>query len=94
MLCRLRSRIRTGASVNQARTRTYLGAAAVVASVFAPQQCGLYDYNCRRLEGANCRRDWWAPQVVDVEGRTLKLTGTAEEQYREWRKLLHEMSYD
>ena len=44
--------------------------------------------------GANCRRDWWAPQVVDVEGRTLKLTGTAEEQYREWRKLLHEMSYD
>jgi hypothetical protein len=35
-----------------------------------------------------------APQVIDVEGRTLKLTGTAEEQYREWRKLLHEMSYD
>ena len=32
-----------------------------------------------------------APQVVDVEGRTLKLTGTAEEQYREWRKLLHEL---
>jgi len=32
-----------------------------------------------------------APQVVDVEGRTLKLTGTADEQYREWRKLLHEM---
>jgi hypothetical protein len=32
-----------------------------------------------------------APQVVDVEGRMLKLTGTAEEQYREWRKLLHEM---
>jgi hypothetical protein len=28
---------------------------------------------------------------VDVEGRTLKLTGTAEEQYREWRKLLHEL---
>ena len=29
-------------------------------------------------------------QVVEVEGRTLKLTGTAEEQYREWRKLLAE----
>ena len=27
-------------------------------------------------------------QVVEVEGRSLKLTGTAEEQYREWRKLL------
>ncbi len=35
-----------------------------------------------------------APQVVDVEGRTLKLTGTAEEQYREWRQLLHEMYLD
>lgn len=29
-----------------------------------------------------------APQVVELEGRTLKLTGTAEEQYREWRRLL------
>jgi hypothetical protein len=32
-----------------------------------------------------------APMVVDVEGRTLKLTGTAEAQYAEWRKLLHEL---
>ena len=31
-----------------------------------------------------------APQVVEVEGRSLQLTGTAEEQYREWRKLLAE----
>lgn len=29
-----------------------------------------------------------APQVVDVEGRSLRLTGTAEEQYRQWRQLL------
>jgi hypothetical protein len=35
-----------------------------------------------------------SPQVVDVEGRTLKLTGTAEEQYREWRELLHAMYLD
>jgi hypothetical protein len=109
----------------QARTRTYLGAAAVVASVFVPQQCGLYDYNCRRVEGAvrtagaiggaasilsglkkysdarthaqalkelsESFQNEVAPQVVDVEGRTLKLTGTAEEQYREWRKLLHQI---
>lgn len=27
-------------------------------------------------------------QVIEVEGRSLKLTGTAEEQYREWRRLL------
>jgi hypothetical protein len=37
-------------ALTQARTRTYLGAAAVVASVFVPQQCGLYSYNCRRME--------------------------------------------
>jgi len=112
-------------TLNQARTRTYLGAAAVLASVFVPQQCGVYDYNCRRIEGAvrtagaiggaasilsglkkysdakthaqalkelsDSFQNEMAPQVVDVEGRTLKLTGTAEEQYREWRKLLHEL---
>jgi hypothetical protein len=32
-----------------------------------------------------------APQVVDVEGRTLRLTGTAEEQYREWREMLKQL---
>jgi hypothetical protein len=112
-------------TLNQARTRTYLGAAAVLASVFVPQQCGLYDYNCRRLEGAvrtagalggaasilsglkrysdarthaqtlgelsESFQNEMAPQVVDVEGRTLKLTGTADEQYQEWRQLLQEM---
>jgi phosphoglycolate phosphatase-like HAD superfamily hydrolase len=35
-----------------------------------------------------------ASQVVEVEGRTLKLTGTAEEQYREWRELLKQMYLD
>jgi hypothetical protein len=28
---------------------------------------------------------------VDVEGRALRLTGTAEEQYAEWRRLLHDL---
>jgi hypothetical protein len=112
-------------TLNQARTRTYLGAAAVLASVFVPQQCGAYDYNCRRVEGAvrtagaiggaasilsglkkysdakthaqamkelsESFQNEVTPQVVDVEGRTLKLTGTAEDQYREWRRLLHQM---
>jgi hypothetical protein len=32
-----------------------------------------------------------APLVVEVEGRALRLTGTAEEQYAEWRRLLHEL---
>jgi hypothetical protein len=31
-----------------------------------------------------------APQVVEVEGRSLKLSGSAEDQYREWRRLLRE----
>ncbi len=112
-------------ALNQARTRTYLGAAAVLASVFVPNQCSAYDYNCQRVQSAaryggaiggtaailsglkkyadakvhaqalkemsDTFQSEVAPQVVDVEGRTLKLTGTAEEQYREWRKLLHEL---
>jgi hypothetical protein len=31
------------------------------------------------------------PVVVELDGRTLQLTGTAEEQYREWRRLLKEL---
>lgn len=107
---------------SQARTRTVLGAAAVLASVFVPGQCASTDYNCRRIESAarsagaiggvaavmsgikkysdakvaaqdvkelaNSFQNEVAPQVVELEGRTLKLTGTAEEQYREWRRLL------
>jgi hypothetical protein len=30
-----------------------------------------------------------APQIIEVEGRTLRLTGTAEDQYEEWRRMLH-----
>ena len=115
-------------TLNQARTRTYLGAAAMLASVFVPQRCGPYDYNCRRLEGAvraaggigggasilsglkkysdarthaqvlkelsESLQNEVAPQVVDVEGRTLKLTGAAEEQYREWRALLQQLYFE
>jgi hypothetical protein len=31
------------------------------------------------------------PVVMEVEGRTVKLHGSAEEQYRDWRQLLHEI---
>jgi len=41
-------------------------------------------------ELANSFQSEVAPQVVEVEGRTLKLTGTAEEQYRQWREMLRE----
>jgi hypothetical protein len=108
-----------------ARTRTVLGAAALIASIFAPNQCGGYDYNCRRIENAARNAGTMggiaavlsgmkkyadakvhadalkeltqsfqaevAPQVLEVEGHTLRLTGTAEEQYREWRKMLRQI---
>jgi hypothetical protein len=31
------------------------------------------------------------PYVLDIEGRTIELTGTAEEQYVQWRQLLSEI---
>ena len=31
------------------------------------------------------------PIVIQVEGQTLRLTGTAETQYQEWRRLLQEI---
>ncbi len=31
------------------------------------------------------------PYVLDIEGRTIELTGTAQEQYVQWRKLLREI---
>lgn len=107
---------------SQARTRTVLGAAAVLAGIFASANCSATDYACQRLESAartaaavggvaavmsgikkysdakvaaqevkelaTSFQNEATPQVVEIEGRTLKLTGTAEERYREWRKLL------
>jgi hypothetical protein len=31
------------------------------------------------------------PLIVEVEGQTRRLTGTAEEKFREWRQLLKEI---
>jgi hypothetical protein len=107
---------------SQAMTRTALGAAAVLASIFASGNCAPGDYNCQRIDSAvrtagavggvaavmsgikkfadanmaaqdlkqlaDSFGNEAAAQTVEVEGRTLKLTGTAEEQYREWRRLL------
>ena len=110
---------------SQATTRTVLGAAAVLASIFVSSQCSGTNYDCQRIEDAvrtagaiggtaavlsgiqkysdakNAAQEVKelatsfeneaAAQVVEVEGRSLKLTGTAEEQYREWRRLLAEI---
>jgi hypothetical protein len=109
----------------QAMTRKVLGAAAVVAGVLAPSNCGSGNYTCSNVntavragmigggvmavmsgiqkgKEAQMHTDTLkeitgsfqteaAPMVVDVEGRTLKLTGTAEAQYAEWRRLLHDL---
>ncbi len=108
---------------SSARTRTILGAAALIASIFAPNSCSSYD-SCRINNAArnagtmggiaavlsgirkyadarvhadalkeltNSFQAEVAPQVVEVEGHTLRLTGTAEDQYREWRKLLKQL---
>ena len=32
-----------------------------------------------------------APMIVQVQGETMRLTGTAEAQYESWRKLLREI---
>lgn len=106
----------------QATTRTVLGAAAVLASIFVSSQCSGSDYNCQRIEDAvrygggvggvaavmsgikkfedaktaaqevkelaRSFENEAGSQIVEVEGRSLKLVGTAEEQYREWRRLL------
>src|SRR5256884_7000507 len=39
-------------ALNQARSRTCLGAAGVLASVLVPNQCSPYDYNCQRVQSA------------------------------------------
>jgi hypothetical protein len=108
---------------SSARTRTVLGAAALIASIFAPNSCSTYDA-CRindamraagtmggiaavlsgikKYADARVHADALkeltqsfqaevSPQVVEVEGHTLRLTGTAEDQYREWRKLLKQL---
>ena len=31
------------------------------------------------------------PLLIEIEGQTRRLTGTAEEKYREWRRLLREI---
>jgi hypothetical protein len=107
------------------RMRAGLGAAAVLASIFVPDQCASNDYTCRNVQSAartagtvggvaavmsgikkfsdarlhaqalkevsQSFQAEVATQVIEVEGRTLRLTGSAEDQYREWRKVLREM---
>lgn len=72
------------------RTAATVGGTAAVLS-------GIKKYSDARLAGqavkelAESFQAEVTPQVVELEGRTLRLTGTAEEQYREWRRILREI---
>jgi hypothetical protein len=73
-----------------ARTAGAIGGTAAVLS-------GLKKYSDAKVhtqalqELADTFKSEVASQVVEVEGRTLKLTGTADEQYGQWRKILQDL---
>ncbi|HEY7753035.1 MAG TPA: hypothetical protein VH856_04400 [Steroidobacteraceae bacterium] len=65
------------------------GVAAVVSGYRKREEAKIHTESLKEISGSF--ESEAAPLVVDVEGRTLRLTGTAEEQYAEWRRLLHEL---
>jgi hypothetical protein len=89
-----------GGLVVGSESNTYVGRAAATGAIFG----GAYAVKSGFDKGAEVKmhsdslkqlgESFQAevqPMVVEVEGRTLQLTGTAEEQYREWRRLLKEL---
>jgi hypothetical protein len=65
------------------------GVAAVISGYRKREEAKIHTESLKEISGSF--ESEAAPLVVDVEGRTLRLTGTAEEQYAEWRRLLHEL---
>ncbi len=65
------------------------GVAAVISGYRKGEEAKIHTESIKEISGSF--QSEAAPLVVDVEGRTLRLTGTAEEQYAEWRRLLHEL---
>lgn len=89
-----------GGLVAGTETNTYVGQAAATAAIFG----GAYAIKSGFDKGAEVKmhsdslkqlgESFQAevqPMVVEVEGRTLQLRGTADEQYHEWRRLLKEL---
>lgn len=89
-----------GGLVVGSETGTYAGQAAATGAIFG----GAYAVKSGFDKGAEVKmhsdslkqlgESFQAevqPMVVEVEGRTLQLKGTAEEQYHEWRRLLKEL---
>ncbi len=67
----------------------YGGVQAVMSGIAKAQEAKMNEATLKEL--SNSFQSEAAPQVVEVEGRALKLTGTAEQQYAEWRALLDEL---
>lgn len=89
-----------GGLVAGTESNTYVGQAAGTAAVFG----GAYAIKSGFDKGAEVKMHSESlkqlgesfqaevqPMVVEVEGRTLQLRGTAEEQFNEWRRLLREL---
>jgi hypothetical protein len=89
-----------GGLVAGTESSTYVGQAAATAAVFG----GAYAIKSGFDKGAEVKMHSESlkqlgesfqaevqPMVVEVEGRTLQLRGTADEQFHEWRRLLREL---
>ena len=53
------------------------------------QEAEIHDAAIREL-GESLKTEV-APMVLDIEGRTIEITGTIEQQYEKWRALLREI---
>ena len=89
-----------GGLVAGSESNTYVGQAAATAAVFG----GAYAVKSGFDKGAEVKmhseslkqlgesfQSEIQPMVVEVDGKTLQLKGTADEQFHEWRKLLKEL---
>ncbi len=65
------------------------GVYAVSSGIDKSRQTSIHVESLREL-GRSLERDL-APQVVDIKDKTVRLTGSAEVQYRQWREILAEM---
>ncbi|NIR27762.1 MAG: hypothetical protein GWN84_00155 [Gammaproteobacteria bacterium] len=79
-----------GGSTAGLRNLMILGGAVALKSGYdLGQQAKIHSDAIREL-GESFQADV-TPMLVEVEGQTMKLTGSAEAQYREWRKLLQQI---
>jgi len=65
------------------------GIYAISSGIDKSSQTSMHVESLREL-GQSLERDL-EPQVVDIRDKTVRLTGSAEAQYRQWREILSEM---